>query len=275
MRPVEVSTADVLDAGRRLLDEGKKVNGWALRRAVGDRGKPERLAEVWQKAAEAGAEPAPSVEAVPTVLPPGIAEMADQARMALAAQFEAILQTVYRTTDEALKSRYKADFDRLSAERTQMEDDLTTASSSIEATEASLAEAVAEADGLRARLTEAETAAAVAAERLRALHAKAAADTAEAGARIGALDEQLRASGAAAQAAREKSVAAEATAAAVEREAKRLRMQVASLTGTLDAARADAAVAKASAESQRERAAAAEAALRQAREAPAPGPEAS
>ena len=228
MRPTEVSTTAVLDAGRRLLDEGKKVNGWALRRAVGDHGKPERLMDVWQKSAEGGPEPAPPAEAGPVVLPPGIAEMADQARTALVAQFDGILLSVCRTADEALKARYKADFDRLAAERAQMEDDLATASASIEATEITLAEALAEAEARRARLSEAETEAAVSAERLRALHAldaQAAADTAAAAARISTLEAQVHELGATAQAARETAIAAAATAAAVEREAGRLRTQ--------------------------------------------------
>ena len=271
MRPADVSTSEILDAGRHLLDVGKKVSGFSLRQAVGNRGNPNRLMEVWQNETRTGSDATSSAEALPIVLPPGIAEMADQARAALTAQFDAILQTVYRTTDETLKARYKADFDRLGIERAQMADDLANASTAIEVTDTSLAASRADADDLRTRLTETEKAAAVTAERLRAVEAKAAADAIEAEKRIVDLEEQVRHFGATAVEAQKAQAAADATAAAVEREADRLRTQVAALIVAQDAAKEEAASSKAalaaataSLNAQRERAERAEARTAQA-----------
>ena len=155
MRPAEVTDSEILEAGYRLLADGKKINGWSLRAAVGNRGKPERLAEVWARA-EAESVPPPAPQPEPTVLPPGVAEMADEARATLIAQFDGILLRVARRTEMELQARYKADFDRLAAERADMSEQLATASVSVGETEQALADALADANAVRARLTEAE-----------------------------------------------------------------------------------------------------------------------
>lgn len=52
---------------------------------------------------------APPPDAAPVTLPPGIAEMADQARAALTAQLDGIVAAVVRQAEAALQTRYKAD----------------------------------------------------------------------------------------------------------------------------------------------------------------------
>ena len=52
-------------------------------------------------------EPPPSAETGPVTLPPGVAEMADQGRAALLAQFDGILLGFARQTGMELNSRYK------------------------------------------------------------------------------------------------------------------------------------------------------------------------
>lgn len=236
MRPAEVTNTEIVAAGRRLLAEGKKVNGWSLRAAVGNRGKPERLAEIWGRA-EADGTPQPVSQPEPTVLPPGVAEMADEARGALVAQFDGILLRVVRQTEMELQARYKTDFDRLTTERADMSEQLATASASVGETEQALADALADADALRARLAEAETSAAVRADRLAVAETRAK----ETEARLVALEQQVRAADQAAQEARTSQAAAAATAAAAEREAGRLRQRVETLEGDLAAGRTEIA----------------------------------
>lgn len=245
MRPVEVSPDQVREAGERLLAGGKRVNGWSLRRALDNRGRPDRLMQVWEQERDAAVpQDGPQPDTAPVSLPPGIAEMAEQARTTLVAQIDGIVLAVVRRAETDLQNRYKADFDRLAAERADMADQLASASASVGATEDALADAAAESDALRARLAEAEKAAAVGAERLRAVEEKARADAAEAEEQIAALEGQIAAFGAAAQAAQRAQAAAEATAAAAEREAERLRAQMSALIAALDAPRAETAPAR-------------------------------
>lgn len=49
MRPATVSDDEILAAGRRLLDAGERINGYTLRREVGEKGMPKRLNDVWQR----------------------------------------------------------------------------------------------------------------------------------------------------------------------------------------------------------------------------------
>ncbi len=49
MRPTEVTDAEINEAGERLMAAGKRVSGWTLRAALGNRGKPDRLLAVWTR----------------------------------------------------------------------------------------------------------------------------------------------------------------------------------------------------------------------------------
>lgn len=75
--PVTVEDNEVIAAGRALAAEGRTVNGWSLRRALG-RGDPARLLMVWQQQAHRQPSPVKEVEAGP--LPPVLAEASQRAR---------------------------------------------------------------------------------------------------------------------------------------------------------------------------------------------------
>ena len=49
-RTGDISADDVLAAGASILAEGREVTGWSLRRACGNRGRPDRLLELWAAA---------------------------------------------------------------------------------------------------------------------------------------------------------------------------------------------------------------------------------
>src|SRR5437763_6179014 len=144
MRPSEVSETEILEAAQRLVADGKRVNGWSLRRAVGDRGKAERLFEVWERAQAVEPQPVQEPASDLLALPPGVAEAADNGRSALVAHYDGVLLALARKIEGDLKARYRADFERLTAERADMQDQLATASASVSSTEDELTQARAD-----------------------------------------------------------------------------------------------------------------------------------
>ena len=48
MRPAEFEDEQIIEAGKRLLSEGRRVTGFALRKEIGG-GNPSRLVRVWEE----------------------------------------------------------------------------------------------------------------------------------------------------------------------------------------------------------------------------------
>jgi chromosome segregation ATPase len=48
-RAPEVTDLAIIEAGKNLVKQGKNITGFALRRAVGDKGSPKRLYSVWRE----------------------------------------------------------------------------------------------------------------------------------------------------------------------------------------------------------------------------------
>jgi chromosome segregation ATPase len=242
MRPAEISDDTIIQAGRRLQARGKNVNGWSLRAAMDNKGRPERNLSIWERhLAEGAAQPDHADKLVAVTLPPGVAETADEARAALISHFDGIILKLAGHTEETLKGKYKADFDRLAAERTGMAEQLGLAELSVAQTEQALLETQADVEAVREMLANTQREGAILAERTRSLEAKAAADAAQADGRIMGLEEQAREFTAALQRGQRAQAGAEATATAAEREAERLRTQLDELAAKADAARAEAA----------------------------------
>lgn len=249
MQTAEVQIDDVIVAGQYLASLGEPVNGWTLRRALGDRGRPDHLAEVWQ--AHGGAAPAAAGDAGPAALPAEFAEQVDRGRGELAALYDGLALAAYRQADALLRNRYAADLDRLAAERDGLRGQLAAASASVVATEAALGDARLGAERLREALAAARTGIEVSERRVRAAEEGRERDAREAGERIAALDaavQQFREEATAARAgqteAQERAEAAEQEraaagrgAAAAQDECRQLREKVAALTSTLAAIR--------------------------------------
>ncbi len=155
MRLAEVQTDDIIEAGQRLESGGNPVNGWTLRRALGDKGRPDQLIEVWLS--HRGVTPVASTDAGSGVLPPELAEQADRGRRDLVAHYDGLILTTFNHADALLKERYKAEFDRLVAERGAMQEQLDAASASVTATEAALSKALASMERMREALAIART----------------------------------------------------------------------------------------------------------------------
>ncbi len=238
MRPAEVQTDDIIKAGQQLESEGKPVNGWNLRRVLGDKGRPDHLIEVWQ--AHRGVAPvAPEDEELP-VLPPELAAEADRGRSELAAHYDGLALAMFKQTDALLRDRYKTEFDRLTAEHGEMEDQLAAASASVSATEATLNKTLVGMERMRDALTAARTGIAHSEKRIRAIEEQRERDAQATGQQITALQAQVAALSAAAQQTQKK-------LAATESEARYLREQAARLTSGIEAVRAEAAAMSAEA----------------------------
>lgn len=235
MRPVTVADEDVVTAGRRLQAEEKAVNGWSLRSAIG-RGRPKRLAEVWQRAQADTAPPARGEERDGVALPPGVAEMAAHARGEIVARFDGIVLAACRQIEDGVKARYKADFERLTDERATGAAQLEQASSILEASDERAAAAEAEVAELRLQLAGAREEIASVTTR-----ATAAED------RVRALSDQVGDAQGKEAAAREAAASAEATVRMTERENMRFQEEVTAQRATLDQIRGETAVLQRSA----------------------------
>jgi chromosome segregation ATPase len=213
---------------------------------LGDRGRPDRIREVWQRAQEEDASATRDHEDTsPMLLPPGVAELAEQGRATLISHYDGVLLAMCRQADEALKSRYKKDFDSLSAERSDMEEQLASATASVVATDEALNGALEEIQEQKSKLAVAGEQVAALTERVRGLEETARSEAIAAAARFAVVSDRLAAANAAEQAAGLARSSAEATAAAAEREAERLREQTAALIASIEMVRRELADAKA------------------------------
>lgn len=182
-RPASVLDDEVVEAGRALEAAGKAVNGWSLRRQLGDRGKPDRLEQVWREHVASGAAPEVDEPEPEVALPPSVLEHNRETKERLTASIDGLYVSVYRLIDGHLRAQYKSDFDRLAADRADMEVRLNEATDAIERADEARVDLEAQIERLRGEVGEANVAKARVEEQLRAALAenaalKAAAETA-------------------------------------------------------------------------------------------------
>ncbi|TDH62303.1 hypothetical protein E2C06_11845 [Dankookia rubra] len=218
MRPALVTDVEVLEAARRVRARGEEINGWSIRREVGDRGNPRRLLAVWtaqgDTAPPAQAEPAHTVS-----LPAPVLELVAAARSSLASDLDTIVCTIHRHAREDADATYRRITDDLQASQLRISGELDLAEASVGATEAELnrrGEAIAT---LEAEVGEARVQIAGLTERERQALDRAQ----QAEAQAADLQGELEGFGRAAQAAAEARAAAEAQTAAMRDEVAHLR----------------------------------------------------
>ena len=238
MRPAEIQTDDIIDAGQQLESQGRLVNGWNLRRALGDKGRPDHLIEVWQS--HRGVVPAASADAGPVVLPPELAEQANRGCSELAALYDGLVLKAFEQADALLKEHYQVDFERFVAERGELQEQLASASASISATETALTKALLGVERMREALVNAQTEIVRAEKQIRAVEEQRERDAQAAGQQVADLQAQVAALSSAAHQARKTIVAAES-------EARHLREQVTRLASSAEAARSESAAMSAEA----------------------------
>ncbi|WP_424138812.1 hypothetical protein [Roseomonas chloroacetimidivorans] len=222
-RRAEVSEVEIIEAGQKLLDAGKPVNGWSLRRMVGDRGRPARLDAVWAKHAETQRHAAPQDAGEAEVtLPPGVAEMAAQLQEALSANVNGLIVQTFRYVENDLKKRYHEDFERLTKERAENKAKLKEAEDSIEATDAATRTLEQQVADLRDNLTAAGRENAALQSDIRKLETDRRTLTGE----VSALKAQLSGFERAVQEAQQAAAVAAVRTQNAEEEAARLRQQL-------------------------------------------------
>lgn len=130
MRQPEVSDDEIIAAGECLQGQGKRLTGWALRTALGGRGNPKRLFDVWQCQI---AKDKPEGQAAVIILPPSVQEMADAALTQISTVLSKSWLALYGEVDAVVSSRYQAERQQLEETRVVYEEEMAGANAAIEA----------------------------------------------------------------------------------------------------------------------------------------------
>lgn len=153
--PVTVADDEIEDAGRALAAEGRSVNGWSLRRALG-RGDPVRLNAVWV-ARQSCIAPVPDAEAAAArPLPPVVAEHVEALRSDLAARAGELGTALWVAAERVAAERLHGEAEAARAEAAALYVQLDEAREVVAAADAAREAAEREAEGLRARLAAVE-----------------------------------------------------------------------------------------------------------------------
>ena len=132
MRPAEVSTQEVVEAGRTLLGAGKKPTGWALRRTLGDRGRPDRLIEIWNSAVADGSSDRPDeIDPLSDLLHPAVDRLMEKAQTDVSASIGRIVAHVCKQTQDFLTTRYRDELTSIGKQRANVEAELADATISV------------------------------------------------------------------------------------------------------------------------------------------------
>ncbi len=241
---------DIVAAGERLRAErpGGLVSAWDVLKALGGRGKLERVERIWTARLAEAAEVAEVPAVVETPLPPRLAEARDADLDRVASSLEAVrvvASSLYATTwtiaDEIAQGRVAAERKTFSDQRDEYERQEALArelQTDAEGREEALEIRV---DSLDGELARTRTVTTQLTERLAAAEAEAARSVERSGIEIARLTGALYAAEAATAVARQEAAGAAATAAAAQAEAERDRTEIDTLRRSLDVARAEKA----------------------------------
>lgn len=130
MRPTEVTDEEIVAAGQGLRAAERRLTGWTLRTALGDRGKPDRLMAVWNRhAGESAMSDAPDSSQMPL----RVQELASELRDRMAGQLATAWMAMYREVDGSVSSRYQAERAHLDETRLKYEEEMAGALAAVEA----------------------------------------------------------------------------------------------------------------------------------------------
>ena len=240
--------ADIITAGERLRSErpGGLVSPWDILKALGSRGKFERVERIWSTHIAEAAEVAEAPAVVEMPLPPRLAEARDADLDRVASSLEAvrgIVFSLYSSTwtvaDEVAQSRVASERKTFADQRDEYERREALAREVQEAAELREEALKVRADGLDADLAKAVTTATQLTERLAAADTEAARSTERSRAEIARLTASLASAEAAAALARQEAAAAVATAAAAHADADRTRGDLTAVRNEMEALRRD------------------------------------
>ncbi|WP_165982474.1 DNA-binding protein [Dankookia rubra] len=217
MRPALVTDAEVVEAARRIRARGEDINGWSIRREVGDRGNTRRLLAVWKEQGDA----APPTKAKEDTgnLPAPLLELVAAGRTTLFAELDTIIHAIHHHARKDADATFRRITDELQTSERRIRSELELAEASVDATEHELdrrGDAIA---ALEAEVGEVRVQIACLTEReRRALHHAQEADV-----QIVNYQAERESFIKAAQIARESQAAAEAQAATLRDEVNHLR----------------------------------------------------
>ena len=103
MRPADYSEEQIIEAGKALQEEGKRVTPFGIRERMGG-GKPQRIREIWEQYVAGDLEQEARQEDA-VELPAEFAEQVQGMNTALIADLTAFATRVYRRADEIAESR--------------------------------------------------------------------------------------------------------------------------------------------------------------------------
>lgn len=187
-----ISDKQIEAAGRELMAEGIPVNGWSLRKRLGDTGRPDRLALVWKKLIDSELQlPTPEL---PSELKSGL----ETILTAMGEQLESMFARLYQEASDQAKLQTEELEAALSSSTEQFERESAAANSELERLEAllgerdqQLAQAATQADSLKQQLAAASNELSLVTERLKVSDAALQRSVAE-GAVIATRNEELK-----------------------------------------------------------------------------------
>jgi hypothetical protein len=238
--------SDIIAAGERLRAErpGGLVSAWDILKALGGRGKLERVERIWAARVAEVAEVAEAPAVVETPLPPRLAEARDSDLDRVASSLDlvrGVVSSLYASTwviaDEIAQGRVAAERKTYADQRDEYERREALAREIQEAAELREEALEVRADGLDADLAKIKTTATQLTERLAAAEAEAVRSAERSGAEIARLADSLSVAEAGAALARQEAAAASATAAAEHADAERTRSDLIAVRHDLDTAR--------------------------------------
>jgi chromosome segregation ATPase len=96
MRPADFTDEMIIEAGKRLTEQGRKVTGYGLRNELGG-GESKRLISVWKRSADQDA-----VETLPeTELPPELEELLSSTSQSLLTHLRSITVSIHQSATKA------------------------------------------------------------------------------------------------------------------------------------------------------------------------------
>lgn len=130
MRPADYSEERIVEAGKALQEEGKRVTPFGIRERMGG-GRPQRIREIWERYVSGdGEQEARREEAVE--LPAEFAEQVQGMNTALIADLTAFAKRLYRRADEIAESRTREAMQAARKARESAETDVAEAERVIE-----------------------------------------------------------------------------------------------------------------------------------------------
>lgn len=149
MRPVEVTSEQVIEAGKALEEAGRNVTGFALRSKIGG-GTPKRMKEVWDsfKRDRDG----PRTPEAPTALPAEVGEAVAAINKELTDRIAQLAIGLFGTVTAEANNRIRSVEEQAKEARRQADQELSDAQSTLDELEQRVIDGVAEIERLRLEL---------------------------------------------------------------------------------------------------------------------------